>query len=343
MKLLLITRSDDHDGAARVAELVRAKGWEVFRLETDRFPGAITLSHRSGPPGWQARLTDGDAGIDLAEVTSVWRRRIYIGAQLPRTIAEDLRQVANEEARMSLLGAVDLLEAFHLDPEAAALRGRNKLLQLETARRSGLEVPESLTTNDPEAVRAFAAAAPQGIIAKMLSSFAVQRANQEQVVFASDMKPADLAAIDSLRLCPMTFQHKVPRRAEVRVTVIGKHLFSAALDADTLRDVSVDWRRVGNRTAEQWREHPLPAAVERAIFDFMNRMGLNYGALDFIQEPSGRYVFLEVNAGGEYHWLERGGPRFPLSEAFADVLTNPAARRLSGDARPAQAAASQAG
>ena len=36
----------------------------------------------------------------------------------------------------------------------------------------------------------------------------------------------------------------------------------------------------------------------------MQRLGLEFGALDFVRTPEDRYVFLEVNPNGQWLWLD---------------------------------------
>jgi hypothetical protein len=51
----------------------------------------------------------------------------------------------------------------------------------------------------------------------------------------------------------------------------------------------------------------------------MVTMDLAYGALDFVVQPSGEWVFLEINAGGQYGWIE-DETRAPLTDQLADLL-----------------------
>lgn len=36
----------------------------------------------------------------------------------------------------------------------------------------------------------------------------------------------------------------------------------------------------------------------------MTKLGLVFGALDFIIKPNGEYIFLEVNPNGQWLWLD---------------------------------------
>src|SRR3712207_7946402 len=45
------------------------------------------------------------------------------------------------------------------------------------------------------------------------------------------VKPADLADLSGLSLCPATFQESLPKSLELRVTVVGRRVMSASLDS----------------------------------------------------------------------------------------------------------------
>jgi glutathione synthase/RimK-type ligase-like ATP-grasp enzyme len=36
----------------------------------------------------------------------------------------------------------------------------------------------------------------------------------------------------------------------------------------------------------------------------MDRLQIEYGALDFVVQPDGAWIFLEVNAMGQFLWIE---------------------------------------
>ena len=160
----------------------------------------------------------------------------------------------------------------------------------------------------------------------MMASFAIHEEGREKVVFTNPLSASDLEGLDGLRLCPMTFQEKVEKASELRVTVVGSRVFAAAIDSNALERSRTDWRREGLALIDRWKTCDLPAAVERGLLALMDALGLNYGAADFIVTPEGRHVFLELNPAGEFFWLERENG-LPISEALADVLLGLAPRR----------------
>ena len=328
MSVLIITKSDDNESVEMVAEAVRERGGRAYRFDTDRFPSEVSLVARYGPGGAERlTLAEGGAEVDLGEVSAVWHRRLRVAGRLPRGMDSQLRAAAAGEARATVMGLLAALEVFRLDPEENIRRAGHKQLQLRLARQFGLDTPRTLITNDPAAVRDFAAACPGGVVTKMISSFAVYDADgRERVVFTNELGPGDLADLRGLDLCPMTFQERVAKALELRVTVVGRKVFAAAVDSQASALAAADWRRDGPGLVGAWERYELPAEVEAALLRLMDAFGLNYGAADFILTPDGRHVFLEVNPAGEFFWLERS-PGLPISAAIADLLLGREKRR----------------
>lgn len=329
MSVLIVTRSDDNPSVEAVAEHVRDLGHQAVRLDTDLFPTETRLAlHEDGAGQRMVLAPPGGEEVDLAAMTAIYYRRFNPGARIPADLDGQLRAPSVEESRRTLLGLMASLDAFRLDPYDTVKHAMNKQLQLKLARRAGLAVPRTLITNDAVAVRAFAAECQRGMITKMMGSFAVYDAEgREQVVFTSPVGEEDLADLSGLELCPMTFQERVEKRLELRVTVVGRWLFTAAIDPTVSPGSAEDWRREGAERVEDWEAFELPAEIGERLQALCTALRLNYGAIDVILTPEGRYVFLEVNPSGEYFWLERT-PGFPISRALAEVLVDPAARRV---------------
>ena len=176
-------------------------------------------------------LTNEEGEFDLREVTAVWHRRLNFGAHLPAGLDKQLRHASLGEASAAAHGMLASLKAFRMDHVHHIRHAENKQLQLQVARELGLDTPRTLTTNDPTAVRAFAKSCEGGMVTKMLSSFAIYDEGKELVVFTNPVKPEDLADLSGLSLCPATFQELLPKSLEIRVTVVGHRVMSAAVDS----------------------------------------------------------------------------------------------------------------
>ena len=125
--------------------------------------------------------------------------------------------------------------------------------------------------------------------------------------------------MDRVRLTANLFQERVKKNVELRITIIGSVVFPVmiySLRSERTRD---DWR--AHYPDITYGEHyTLPPQVEQACLNLVERLGLNYGAIDMIVTPEGEHVFLEINPVGQYLWLEKEIPSLPLTDTLIDLL-----------------------
>lgn len=319
MTVLIITHSEDNESIPLVLKAIAKQGGKGFRFDTDRFPTQIQLDVYYSNGTQRMFLTSETQKLDLHEVSAVWYRRIAIGGRIPTTMEPQLRDAAVKESNRTIQGMIASLKAFHLDLLPCIRHAENKQLQLQVAKELGIEIPRSLITNNPQAVREFAQQCESGIVTKMLSSFAIYEEGKEKVVFTNPVSSEDLNNLDGLRFCPMTFQENIPKALELRTIIVGKQVFTASIDSQSLQKARHDWRRQGLALINAWQPYNLPEKLEEKLLELMAYFGLNYGALDLILTPDERHIFLEVNPVGEFFWLERC-PGLPISSAIADLL-----------------------
>lgn len=330
MNVLLITRSDDNESVEMVAHALRKKGAKPFRVDTDQYPEYVHVSSAVKGTKWSRTLEIGGSTVDLEKVEALWYRRYFAGGGLPLSLG-DTREACVDESRRTLYGAIAANDCFQLDPLWAVRRTDHKELQLKRAIDFGLTVPQTLISNDADAARAFVTKSKKQVVTKMQHSFAIYRGNEEQVVFTTRIGADHLESLDGLCFSPMTFQEELPKKIELRATVVGKRVFTAAVNSQVSAVTEVDWRKDGVGLLDSWTPYELPKPIERGLLKLTKSFGLNYAAADFIVTPKGEHVFLEINAGGEFFWLQRN-PGLPIAEALAETLVNPRARAVPGRA-----------
>ncbi len=313
--LICTSETSDDPCVTTVSAAIERLGGQVLRLASDAFPTDLRLSLElgAGPPRWSG-------GLPMRDVTAVWLRELEAGARLASAgLREDLLAAARLESENALASMLGCLDAFQLDPLHALQSAPAKPGQLRLARTLGIDVPRSLLSNDPEAVRSFFAACPHGMVAKMVSSGAigVGEGADSQPVYTQQIVEADLAHLDSLCLSPMLFQERVPKASELRVTVVGAELFVAAIEISA--DAPVDWRTDPSQVSGFRPSDALPDAVGRALLTMLDRLDLNFATFDLILTPDGRCVFLEMNTISYFDFVERAAG-LPISEAVAALL-----------------------
>lgn len=317
--ILLVTRSDDNDSVDRVAAALAARGARPFRLDTDRFPTEVELALRQ--PRGPSLLRSPAGEIALEDIAAIWYRRAAIAAALPAEMDPQERDAAIKESRASLIGALECLECPVMDRISTVRAAEHKPRQLAIAHALGLDVPRTLTSNAPDAVRRFWDECGGQVVVKALSSFAIyDQAGRENVVFTSPLAAAELDHLDQLALAPMTFQEHLAKSVELRVTLIGGRAFAAAVDSQALERSRVDWRKEGARLLRAWTPYPLPGDVAHRLLALAARLGLSFGAADVVVTPDGRHVLLEINPGGEWFWLDDVFGPAALSSAIAETL-----------------------
>ncbi|WP_328747775.1 ATP-grasp ribosomal peptide maturase [Streptomyces sp. NBC_00285] len=288
--------------ADSVVSWLNDRGVPVFRCDTAEFPQELTLS-ATLKDGWNGVLDNGVRRLDLSDVRAVYYRRPE-EFRLPGGMSEAERRFAAAQSRAGFLGVVASLPCLWINHPAREQQANYKPWQLRAAEELGLNPPRSIVTNDPVSGRKFAADVGAPIITKSLGS------------------PVDTVVVepdefdDSVRLCAHLFQEWVDKAHEVRLTVVGSRFFAVEIHAgsDAAR---VDWRTdYGSLT---YRPTVVPEAVRLRVKAFMRQFQLTFGAFDFVVTPEGAWRFLEVNANGQWHWIEQE-TGMPIARSIAELL-----------------------
>ena len=148
----------------------------------------------------------------------------------------------------------------------------------------------------------------------VVKSLTLKRVSHSSVLYAARVPEAELDPS-----APWFIQDYVEATKDVTVVFVRGALFAFELSRAAFLSRSIDWREVAlDAEAGTWKPHPLPEAVESAIRKLMQRLGLDYGRLDFLHSRDG-YNFLEVNPAGEWGWLDPDGAHGVLNAILQEV------------------------
>ncbi|MEH2417718.1 MvdC family ATP-grasp ribosomal peptide maturase [Nostoc sp.] len=323
--VLLITHSGDYFTIDRVAQALSRRGAQPFRLDTDKFPMTVKLQANFSNFGSNHRLEYGDCSLNTEQVQAVWMRRIW-QPELSKELAPKFQAACTGESLAALDGFWDSLRgAKWVDDLQRINAAENKLRQLRVASEVGLVIPQTLVTNNPEEAREFFQRVKGKMVAKLLRPLSYSMEGSSFFMYTSAVKEEDLVDAETLRYCPVVFQEQIPKRQELRVVYVNGKLFVGALNASDYSASTQDWRRA-TKEASVWQADELPDEIIRCLHAFMAKFELTFGAFDFIQTPSGEYVFLEINPTGEWGMLERDLD-YPIAEAIADALLSTSAQQ----------------
>lgn len=307
--LLILTSDRDFTADFLIVELIH-RNLPYFRLNAEQI--AKAGFHFSVEDSIRREIFLGPKHLDLDEITAVWYRR----ALHPNTIG-GLSQAESVfvagELRHLAMGLVLNPDITWVNPIDKVSVAEHKLYQLQIARQLGFRVPRTLVSQNALELRRFAAENQIGTICKPIFHGMFVDDNSAYSVYTRRVTPNSFDA-DSLKLCPVFLQEEIPRRADVRATFIGGRCFTADIAADA---PIVDWRDPD--VAVTYSASMLDDDIETMCKVMLKKLGLVYGAFDFVRTPDGNLVFLEINPTGEWAWLEeRLG--FPMREAFVELF-----------------------
>ena len=105
----------------------------------------------------------------------------------------------------------------------------------------------------------------------------------------------------------------------MRVTIVGRKLFAAAIDSQSDPNAEVDWRNTSNPRLPHI-PITLPDQIADLLLRMMDKLHLTFGAIDLIQTVNDDYLFLEINPSGQWLWLD-DMLSFGISDSIAEWLS----------------------
>jgi ATP-grasp ribosomal peptide maturase len=315
--VLVLTQELDFHADMVIAELNR-RNVPVVRFDTANFPQRATLIAHSQSGSWNGAIVTGNRTIAFDQIGSIWYRR-PTPFELDPTLSPSGQQFASAEARMALGGLLRSVDCLWVNHPEKMVSADYKPYQLKVAGECGLEIPASLITNDPEAVLDFFERCKGEMIYKTLSGGMIIAESGEVVsVYTSRVTLDDLRDEGSrVHYTACFFQELVPKKMELRITVVGEHVFPAEISYMHPERAAVDWRTAYQDL--QYGIHELPHEIRHKCLKLVRKLGLSFAAIDMIVTSDDQYVFLEANPNGQWQWIERA-TGFPICETLVDLL-----------------------
>jgi glutathione synthase/RimK-type ligase-like ATP-grasp enzyme len=186
----------------------------------------------------------------------------------------------------------------------ASASNMSKPYQSQWIAESGFEVPDTLVTNDADALAAFRRR-HRRVIFKSVSSI-------RSIV--QELTPRYEKRLDQLRYLPTQFQELV-EGTDVRVHVAGGRVLATEIRTD-----SVDYRYAGrDGEAVEMRATSLPPEIEEKCLRLSRDLDLPLCGIDLKRAEDGRYYCFEVNPSPAFSYYQ-GQTGQPIAEAIVESL-----------------------
>lgn len=309
--ILCITHSRDFYNIDLFFDYLTAKGIPYFRLNSDKLnhDQKISISQNS------FELTD-ESGktIKAEDVKAVWHRKSWM-IDIPEELDDAYRKIFLKEystLRYNLFTMLENVPWINPFENENRIDG-NKMLQLNIAQKNGLIIPETLFSNDAEAITGFFHTYGNGKMVAKLHGVISKSMGGENFLSTNIIDENSIQDIADIEYCPMIFQPYIEKEYELRIVYLDGEFFTGKIN----NSENADWRIA--RGNYFWTEYHLPENIKTSLTAMMKEMGLYMGAIDMIRGKDRKYYFLEVNPQGEWGMLQKDLD-FPIAQRIADNL-----------------------
>jgi glutathione synthase/RimK-type ligase-like ATP-grasp enzyme len=281
---------------------------ECIRINQDELD-ALTMQWT--PSSGLTHLRFGCRTLSRNDLTGVWFRRLF------RRVRDDwIDRFRLDQWETMFLGLDASTDVRWMNRPSSVLIATNKLHQLAAATELGLRIPPTVVTNSPDQVAHLVATGR--IVGKAVVSGGGVDPSGAYMLPTVDLSAEELDP-ESVHLAPLIVQERVVAQRDLRITIVNEQVFGASIEVVDRAATEVDWRTVTDDRLiyEGWT---VPDALADQLLRLMCKLDLTFAAADLILTPDDEVVFLELNPGGQWGWLE---PRlgFSATDAIVDFLT----------------------
>ncbi len=223
--------------------------------------------------------------------------------------------------RESLNGIYALLEQRGILVNGSiseAVANQNKIRYIGNISKNILKQPKSIISNDRESLLNLFRNSDSCVVLKTLHQMQLSVDGEPTMLLASIVQEDDFLDFQQKNECPIFLQEYVEKIYDVRLTIIGDHIFSCKIDATHSDAGRIDWRAYDLANTPH-SQYDLPSAIAEEIIGICRKMKLDYATIDLCVDQGGNYYLLDINPFGRYLWIE-DAIGAPITDAIAKFL-----------------------
>lgn len=311
----LIIGQDQDAHVKKIVELLESKGKEVLIINKNSLQNFLSVT-----------FTNSNSSVDMclhyeADNTPVtidkvwWRNKPFFLYEFSGAKEFPYEKFRNKEWYSVFYSLEKLMpKTFWVNSAIAQFQSSKKTYQLKIAQEVGLSIPKTLITNNAKQVLEFFKK-DDVVVYKTLEAFI---SPPDYMVFTTEVsRETILKNEDSISLSPCTFQERIEKLYELRITVVGNTIYAIKIDSQKQEDTLLDWRK--NQLSPMYSLTELEQELKDRLLEMHKKLGLVFGAYDFIVDKNNTPIFLECNPVGQWLWLE-DILDIPISDTLAEIL-----------------------
>jgi glutathione synthase/RimK-type ligase-like ATP-grasp enzyme len=322
--ILVITDKCDVHADFVTIEL-RKLGGDIVRMNTQDmgFNSDFTLGKLDLAEPWKLKFhfKDSDKTLTSDSFDTIWYRKPEPVEPDPSITEEHAQVFVKEEYNYFLRSFYNLYShKIWVNPFWNLRHASQKLPNLELAVKLGLKVPKTLITNNPEVAREFGEHCHWNLLVKTFhfSGFVVNQTEAWHCFAKHIDKEQFLQFAETINFAPTFLQQYIDKSIELRVTIIGEEVFTAAIHSQEIERTKSDWRAIDSYQIKH-TVYDLPVDIAQKLLAFNRHYSLVFSTFDLILTPEGEYYFLECNPNGQWYWIEEL-TQIPMAKTMAKLL-----------------------
>lgn len=276
-----------------------------FRFNTDKFYDYDIKIVNNGSS--YIRNNETNLLVNINDVDALYYRKITLPSL--KKYERKYWSLMYREIMTVIDGVAEIAGNIALTRPSILRKADNKIVQMNCAKKLGFKTPESLITNSDFAADEFCNLNYKSIV-KPVSAGRIIEEGKIGVIQTNLVNKGE--NIQDLELSPAYFQNYIEKDSEIRLTIVGDKLFGVNISSTN----KIDWRKKDARL--EYQKTDIPKEVAEICFKMMKELGISFAAFDFIVRD-GSYIFLELNANGQWFWLEEL-LKLNISGAIVDFL-----------------------
>jgi hypothetical protein len=293
----------------RVMQWLRKNNAEVYRINfsdfvTKHIPVSLKLTSE------RKQIIIGNIVLDDLSLqnTVVWLRKFDNFAK--SKIAENIRKKigyiythVQDEYTEFVNSLMHLLkDAKWLCPmDAIEL---NKINVLDEARKCGLNIPDTILSNNKESLQVHLSKYPKSITKCVADGVNISLKPEDDLFLLSTALLTDkyLNDIPSFFI-PATTQSYIEKEVELRIVYLDGEFFTTALFSQKQAHTQLDFRiMIEGKKESRMVPFILPEDIKFKLTKLMKAINMNTASIDMIYSKDKKYYFLEANPAGQYEW-----------------------------------------
>lgn len=306
---LLLTQSRDPT-ADYIQKAFNKKNQRIYRINLDDLNvPKFSLDPLQRDEGWIEDING--VKIRVEDIKAIIIRRPAI----PNVHKDETKnRFLGREILFGLRAFLETTSAIWMNHPDSNSMASSKPKNLRLASNLGLKVPKTLISSDPIEISNWLEKHEKSII-KAISYGLMERKNSAEMAFTQRIPKNFNVKEDILPSVPILLQEEIEKEADVRVTIVGKNVFSAVLSQE---GKEIDWR--AHNSGDKWNSFQLPEIIEKMCIKLCGKLKLEFAAIDLVKSISGDFFFLELNPNGQWVWIEEE-TGLPISDTIVQHLS----------------------